>query len=343
MLLPMRRILATGLAMLVASTAWAQEASVEALREAAGADPLGVAVTAGAKLAQVKLKLICDDGRTVERSESPVPAGRRILFRLDRSEPGTVRCTGTLSILDATGGGGDMPLDLTFVRRAALTLEVPRERVDLEGRSLWVRPSQPLTGLELSVLDPDAVEMVLAEPTVSSQGGGWVRVRWEQRDGEVVLLRVTGRAGAAAWTQELSPWHVEIPHDEVVFDSGRHAIRSDQASKLSATYELIAAAVRRYGKLVEPNLYIVGYTDTVGSAEANKALSLRRATSIARAFLARGFRGSVYVWGLGEEVLAVTTPDEIDEEANRRAIYILAAEVPPPSPAVPYAEWRQVD
>ena len=65
---------------------------------------------------------------------------------------------------------------------------------------------------------------------------------------------------------------------------------------------------------------IEGHTDTVGSAEENRALSERRATTV-RDFLIERFRidpARIVTQGLGESQLLVATPDETSQARNRR-------------------------
>ena len=178
-------------------------------------------------------------------------------------------------------------------------------------------------------------------PFAGEAAGTPLRVTWSQGDQTVIRIDVQGYDEHGFWSGvELSPWWVEIPHEEVVFDTGSYQIRSDQAPKLESTYGLIDGAVRKYGHLVQVNLYVVGYTDTQGGEASNQTLSDNRARSIARDLQRRGFGGDVFYQGFGEEVLAVATPDEFDEERNRRAVYVLAAEMPPITTGIPRQEWK---
>ena len=65
---------------------------------------------------------------------------------------------------------------------------------------------------------------------------------------------------------------------------------------------------------------IEGHTDTVGSREANQALSERRAAAVVD-YLVNKFhvdRGRVQAIGMGEQGLAIVTPDQTPEPRNRR-------------------------
>jgi len=66
---------------------------------------------------------------------------------------------------------------------------------------------------------------------------------------------------------------------------------------------------------------IIGYTDTAGSAEYNQALSERRAKAVSDMLLQAGIRPAVLTTtGRGENDLAVQTPDNTPDQANRRAV-----------------------
>ncbi len=65
---------------------------------------------------------------------------------------------------------------------------------------------------------------------------------------------------------------------------------------------------------------IEGHTDTVGSRESNQALSERRAAAVVD-YLVNKFhvdRGRVQAIGMGEQGLAIATPDQTPEPRNRR-------------------------
>lgn len=72
----------------------------------------------------------------------------------------------------------------------------------------------------------------------------------------------------------------------------------------------------------------------------NQGLSDRRARSIAAYFRSQGFDKPIYFQGFGEDALAVETDDNVDEERNRRAIYLLAAWPPAQSANFPRGNWK---
>ena len=71
-------------------------------------------------------------------------------------------------------------------------------------------------------------------------------------------------------------------------------------------------------------IIIVGHTDTVGTLEANDALSLQRASAIRNQLVLRGFpEDRVDAVGRGEREPLVPTADEVNEPRNRRTDVIV--------------------
>jgi OmpA-OmpF porin, OOP family len=80
-----------------------------------------------------------------------------------------------------------------------------------------------------------------------------------------------------------------------------------------------AARARSGGEIV-----VVGHTDRQGAADANDALSLRRANAIRDLLVEKGFRGDLVApVGRGEREPLVATEDDVPEPRNRRAEIIV--------------------
>ena len=58
--------------------------------------------------------------------------------------------------------------------------------------------------------------------------------------------------------------------------------------------------------------------------------------------MGNGFRGPIHYQGFGENGLAVQTEDDVNEPANRRAMFIIAAETPKESALLPASNWKQL-
>jgi outer membrane protein OmpA-like peptidoglycan-associated protein len=124
------------------------------------------------------------------------------------------------------------------------------------------------------------------------------------------------------------PWSLSVPHEEVNFETDSDVIRPSEVPKLEASLLLIKDALAKHGDLGKITLFVVGHTDTVGTAEHNLTLSRKRARTIASWFRGRGAGLPIAYEGMGESALLVKTADQVDEPRNRRVDYILALEPP---------------
>lgn len=74
----------------------------------------------------------------------------------------------------------------------------------------------------------------------------------------------------------------------------------------------------------EPKIAVVGHSDTVGSADYNMQLSLKRAEAVRDALVAMGARrDAIDIKAVGKADLAVETGDNVRERKNRRSVITL--------------------
>ena len=235
-----------------------------------------------------------------------------------------------------------MPLSVDVWMHPPLTLSVDKQGLDLVGRSMTLAGSRPLSRVEIEVLGEGGHR--LGRGAVAGMAPeSPVTLQWQQAEGEALTIQIT------AWDAHdlpgrlaLSPWSYAIAHEDVVFESGMATVRPEEVPKLEAAWQELSEVEARYGDVVQVRLYVAGYTDTVGDGGGNLGLSTRRARAIADWYRGRGFDGAIYYQGFGETVLAVPTPDETDEAANRRAIYLLAADAPAIGPELPRDDWQRL-
>lgn len=96
------------------------------------------------------------------------------------------------------------------------------------------------------------------------------------------------------------------------FASGGAVLTAESAALLP---RIVESVTRRPGVDVS----IIGHSDTVGKAETNTALALKRAQTIADLLKEKGFKAAALsVESHGEANLLVKTPDETPEPRNRR-------------------------
>jgi outer membrane protein OmpA-like peptidoglycan-associated protein len=118
---------------------------------------------------------------------------------------------------------------------------------------------------------------------------------------------VRARFGAVLGAQPPRPvsWLVH-------FVSGREELTPDSAPVLE---QVKAELARRPA----PEIAVIGHTDRVGKAEANDALSLKRAQFVRDALIGAGIGAQqIEVAGRGEREPLVPTADEVAEPRNRR-------------------------
>lgn len=226
-----------------------------------------------------------------------------------------------------------------------LRLEVKEEDIDLAARSIAFKLSGgSVKRADIEVFSPDGAQLYAGHEDYAQAPAGSVRVvHWpdlgEQGKNFRMELKFTTQSGA--WvTFQVVRFYVEVPHEEIEFDSGKWDVKAAQQSKLEKPLELLKEAASKYSSLMNVSLYVAGHTDTVGQARDNQRLSERRAQAIARWFIQHGLRGMpIYARGFGEGALAVHTPDNVAEQRNRRAQYIVSSFAPPL--AGPGA-WRRI-
>jgi outer membrane protein OmpA-like peptidoglycan-associated protein len=105
----------------------------------------------------------------------------------------------------------------------------------------------------------------------------------------------------------------ELPeHFILYFESGGAKLTPESQLQLP---EIIASAEKR----ATVDMSIIGHSDTVGRAEINEALSLKRAQTVTDLIKGQGLHvEALIVESHGKRNLLVATPDETPEPRNRR-------------------------
>lgn len=249
---------------------------------------------------------------------------------------GSYTCKGRLALSLDDGTKGEMPLSIGVEVFAPLKLTVDRKDLELDRHRLILRADRPLARAEVTVTGPGSGSGFGAS---TAGADGRVDLEWTG-DLEPVRLTITGwDTHDLPGSLELLPWSYAIPHEDVVFASDSAALASSELPKLERAWSDVEAVRAKYGAVVPINLFVGGYTDTVGDTAHNQALSRDRAKALAAWFRQRGFDGPIAYQGFGEGALATPTADGVDEARNRRAIYLLAAETPGLSSDVPRSDW----
>ena len=230
-----------------------------------------------------------------------------------------------------------------------LALSIAEDDVDLASRTIRFKLNRSADSAEVKVFNIEG--KLLAEKVEVYEGakaGDRLAIEWPNAHSDLASFRIELKVNDidgfwVAW--DIVRVSGNIPHEEVVFETGKWEIRPKEAPKLEEALERIVQALEKYKRLglnIEFQLYVAGHTDTVGSISANRELSQNRARSIAKYLLSKGLgkkKIKIFVRGFGEEMLAVDTGDNVAEERNRRADYIVS-NFPPVMPGP--GTWRRV-
>jgi outer membrane protein OmpA-like peptidoglycan-associated protein len=279
-------------------------------------------------------------GQSFHWNETGLPAGTTKKFHWDRDPANpSAECVIQVRFADDTAEGIVLNLDFTY--GASLSVDLGSASVDLQAHTLSVEVTAPVDKAELIAYG--AGKAVLDQREVSVSGGpGVVEIPWVGDPAEVVILEAKLWAGGSWAGFTYSPWFLDIPHEDVIFETGSDVVEPDQEYKLERTLTQLHEVVEKYGDLVPVKLYIAGCTDTVGSQASNMDLSRRRARAIARWLNEHGFTYGTYYHGFGEGLQAVETGDEVEESRNRRALYLVSSNPPPAGSGIPSVGWTKL-
>ncbi|PRP90659.1 Outer membrane protein A precursor [Enhygromyxa salina] len=318
-----------------------------------------VELTADENLSGVKVTIKGSDGTEVSKSINIkagkstkvtwTQKGRQVSYEI-KIEANDAFTNGEFEVVRPVAGG----------TRGSLALQSDREEI-VDDQKIRYKTPFTLSSHELQVFNTDG-EMIVDDTVTDEivEAGETFEMSWQTAD-EVFMIKVTGSddTGYSA-TDTRVPWSVHIPHTEVNFDSGKYNIKGDEEWKVAEAFAVLVHELdnlERANKALDDldpdnatsaddikvQLYIVGYTDTVGNAADNKKLSENRARSIAQYFVDNGAWCEIHYAGMGEKGLAVDTGDSVDEVRNRRALYILSPQKPAGGGQVPGGgSWKKL-
>ncbi len=301
-----------------------------------------ITLTPGVDLKGVTIKVVSKAGKIQQLRAGDIKAGRTKKIAVQQGK-GVMEYTCHIS--GKAGRERFGPLTFTFTLKvgSAPRIAIGAKDVDLAAHQLTVRVSEPKGRLKLTVFGDDGAELDEIEQPFDVKPGTPITVKWKQTATQVLgrfVLRAFDTVGF--WSGVESVTFVNIPHDDIVFESGKWDLLPAEIPKLKAPIGRIVAELRKVAGVLPMALYVGGYTDTVGKGPDNAELSRKRANAIARWFAAKGLTIPIFYQGFGETALAVPTPDGTDEPRNRRAAYVLATEPPPAARGFPRRAWVRV-
>lgn len=250
--------------------------------------------------------------------------------------------------IEITGSaGGDEIINAALETRVhyldPIKLKIDKNSVRLTEGTLALTTNVALERVDVEVFSKSGKKIGEHTDVIGGRDGS-ISISWPPTSHEIGSLKLTATDIGGFWAKvRLEPFFVEIPHEDVVFDTGKSTWHASEEPKLKATVRKVQAVLRQNkDRGLEMSMYVAGYADTVGDPKANLELSVARARAIGEWFSEQNLRMEVYVQGFGESVLAVNTPESVDEPRNRRAVYIVGNTPPPISAQIPYANWKRV-
>lgn len=310
------------------------------IQRGAGKPVLILRATEGVKSA--KVEMIRSDGkkRTVNIGSMSSGKTKKVYFK----QPKGIY-TYDITVSGMTRAGKKMRT--TFETEVAwidpIQLQINKDNVDLAKGALILSTNVALEKVDIEVYGKGGDVIHNSTQKIDAMRGD-LTINWTPTAGEVGSVKITATDIAGFWSAVvLEPFFVDIPHKEVEFETGKAEWDEAETPKLTETLERIVAELKKHKrKGLTLQLYIAGYTDTVGSASSNMSLSRARAKSIAKWFRKAGLRIPIYYQGFGETAQAVKTADNVDEKRNRRAVYLLGNTRPPKSPQLPKSNWGKI-
>jgi outer membrane protein OmpA-like peptidoglycan-associated protein len=269
-------------------------------------------------------------GARINRGLGAAKRGGELRVALPHKGYGILTWQGQLDVNFVDGSTGSMPLQFQTkaVRTFKYKLVSPEEEIRKENK-IRIVSEVPCSKIEVAVYG-DYGKLLANEmkefPNVPA--GTELEVKWDKRfDGDPLHLQIEVYDDHGFHRKlDSFPYRIDIEHEDVEFESGKHDVMESQSHKLVDAVGPINDAARRYGKAVELDdrqivLFITGHTDTVGGSAYNRGLSFRRARSIGKWLKKAGVTVPIYIRGVGESDLKVATDDNVEEAKNRRAEY----------------------
>ena len=339
-------LITTALMMMLSSPAFAEPGALGLRLDAvvSGKQKPAIVLEPASALKKLRVTLTRDGAKkqVLRAGRLSVGKTKRLSFK---SPVGVYDYSARFEVSWADGTDSDFTTTFKVTRVGKLELSIGPGDVDMEERRMVFRITHPVAKAELVLLGERGRRIGLEEVEFDSEApGSPLEMTWSTPGGGADIVRMDLKVWdiAGFWTgMQITPFSIEIPHDELEFASGKAEVRPTEAPKLERTLGLVRDALAKHGTLLALKFYVAGYTDTVGNAAYNKDLSNRRARSIAAWFRANGLKIPIHYCGFGEGFLAKKTPDETDEPANRRAIYILTSQAPTGAP-FPGAKWKRL-
>jgi len=334
---------------LVTHVARAQPVSYQVRPEVSLGQKPQIRITAAVKVRDVRIELERGDGKQFTLKQAALAKDQAVTLSVGDGTAGSATYKGSISAQPESGERWVNTFEITTLVRPPLAVGYDAEHLDLVKHELRFTMSRPAGRASLTVIGEDGSELGKGSATYAKEAPNtWVAITWTQpAAARVMMLKLHAESADAGISDvELVPWSVSIDHEDVSFASDSAVIEPSEEVKLAASIAKINDVVKKSERFVKVKLYVAGHTDTIGPGAKNRTLSLERARAIAAYFRKQGIALPIAFAGYGEDVPKVTTPDNTDERANRRADYVLGPVGAPPPFNGPYAKahaaWKEL-
>lgn len=245
------------------------------------------------------------------------------------------------------GGTESVNFELNVLSAGPLSVKFFEKESQLESGLLVFSSTRPLERIELSAFG-DIGELQWEDKlSLKSSSKNKFEAQFIPREKVPRRLEIKAIDTTGAWQSfRVVRWYAAVPHKDVLFDTGSAEVLNRELPKLKEAHDSVMAEIKRFQVAMgDPNakldiqLYVAGYTDTVGDQKDNLQLSQARALTISKTFRQLGIPLNIHYAGFGEEALLVQTADSTSESKNRRALYIVST-APPTGIMFPRRAWR---
>ena len=315
------------------TSVWAQDAyRYDLIQNHNDMQPAQMRIVAGQTLVNVKVIVSNCGPKQIVETFPRIAAGNSAQFSWAQPA-GLYQCT--IDIVGKTESGGKIQgrayHEFSSIAHLELDVNLRDLRPDLNNMTLHA--NRPISEASLTITAEDGSLIDSVDRTFDPKKD--VTIEWTANDKQPAYIDIKigdGKGSVANYVV----LYFRIPHKDIVFDTAKSVIRKEQEPYLQDSLDKINEIIGKHAK-VAMDLYITGYTDTVGSVSSNDKLSRDRAKSIAHWFRSHGLKINTFYRGVGERALAVQTPDETPNEENRRAVYILSNRPPVETPSL--GDW----
>ncbi len=326
---------------------WAQEWSYQLKEVVNAGEKTTLSLKAPEALKNVKVELSSPNQKTIVQSFKQMDTTKT--YPITWLPPKGVSEWTAKITSNNQGNTMEVVLEFAVTSGDAAQIGFIEEGSDLASGFIYLKSSQPIERAELEAYD-DSGDMIWNQTVSIVKNDGKDLVKFEPRGGAIprrVDMKVYDSIGNWIGLRVVR-WYAEVPHEDVLFESAKSEIIASEQPKMDHAVQAVQEEIAKFRKAmgsdaaeVDLQLYVSGYTDTVGNPADNEKLSRERAKSIASYFKKKGLPIQIFFAGFGERALAVQTADQQDEPRNRRALYVVANHSPS-GPNFPSQHWQKL-